>query len=449
MQQQITSLSSIIAPHFHELHKSLKREEFAEYWLKGGRGSTKSSFAAIEIVLGIVRDPTANAVLFRKVGNTLRDSVHTTILWAIDQLGLGALFDAKVSPMEVIYKPTGQRIIMRGLDEPSKIKSIKLRKGYFKYLWFEEASEYRGMQEIRSVEQSILRGGGESAKFVEFFTYNPPNDPNNWINQEVDKKAPGKVTHHSSYKTVPRAWLGPTFITKAETLKENNFEAYRHEYLGEAVGNMDSIIFHGKWEVRKFDTPTRDQLYQRRFFFGADWGFSQDPNVLIRCFIKDEYLWIDHESYDRDYQELIDEGKGKKKPAAELEELPALFDKIPESRRYEIIADSSRPETISYVRRKQFFITSVKKTTKDKDAVNKGTKEGYVQDGISYIKGTFKKIIVHENCKNIAVEFAKYSFEIDKHTQQPLPDILDKYNHGIDALRYALSKYILKKATIC
>lgn len=442
------SLKSLIAPHFHELHRAIKNNQYDEYWLKGGRGSTKSSEVAIEIILDIMKDPEANSICFRKVGDTIRDSIYATLLWAIEELKVGDFFKSTVSPFEITYILTGQKIILRGLDKPAKIKSIKLRKGYFKHLWFEEASEYSGMEEIRSVEQSVLRGGGAHAKPIEFFSYNPPIDPNNWINTEVLKPAPRKFVHHSTYLTVPREWLGERFFAKAETLRKNNPSAYEHEYLGNSTGILDSIVFNGRWEIKEFNTPNYKDLWQGRFFFGADWGFARDPNVLIRCFIKDGCLWIDYEAFDRDYECLEEQGIKIRRKAAELEELSALFDEIPESRKWQIVADSARPETISYMRRQNFMIVSVKKMTKDKEAEDKGTAKGYVEDGITYMKGAFQKIYIHPRCKNLIVEFNRYSYEIDKNTNEVLPKLADAYNHGIDAIRYALSKYILKKVSI-
>jgi len=169
------SLKSIISPAFYRLHNLVEKAAFTSFWLKGGRGSTKSSFAAIEIIKGIMDDPNANGIALRKVGDTIRTSILETLLWAIEKLQVSENWSHTVSPPELTYKPTGQKIIMKGLDSPLKLKSIKLSKGYFKFLWFEEAAEFGGIKEIRNVEQSVMRGGDV---FVEFLTYNPPNDPN-------------------------------------------------------------------------------------------------------------------------------------------------------------------------------------------------------------------------------------------------------------------------------
>lgn len=427
----MVSLSEKIAPVFFEVHKAIRDETHDEFWLHGGRGSTKSSFISIQIILSIIRDPEANAIAFRKVSRTIRDSIQGSLNWAIDELGESENFDSISSPAEITYLPTGQKIILRGLDEPKKLKSIKLRKGYFKILWFEEADEFDGDSEIRSVEQSVLRGG---QKFIEFLSYNPPRNPNHWINK-MAKEAGNKFIHHSTYLDVPKNWLGDKFFEKAEQLKRNNYETYCHEYLGKSIGNPKELVFSEKYEVRDFITPPLSEVYQNRFFFGADWGYATDPCVLVRCFIKDECLWIDYEAY---------------KIKVEIDHIgKVVFDKIPESKIWQIEADSSRPETISNLVRQGFKIRGAKKWA------------GSVEDGIEYLK-SFKKIIIHNRCVNIAKEFENYSYMVDSETKEILPKINDKKERikenegdemgikddGIDALRYALSTYIKKSPTL-
>ncbi len=432
------NLSEKIAPHFYPVHKAIRNETHDEFWLKGGRNSTKSSFTAMQIVLGIINDPEANAIAFRKVGAGIKDSIQATFLWAIDELGETANFKSINSPHELTYLPTGQKILLRGLDKPAKIKSIKIRKGYIKFLWFEEGDEYAGEEEIRSVEQSVLRAG-EEKKFVEFITYNPPKNPKHWINKLVLENPEDKFIHHSTYLDVPQEWISKKAMKKILRLKENNYEAYAHEYLGKSIGNAKEIVFSGKYEQRDFETPPVSELYQSRFFYGADWGFAEDPTVLIRCFIKDDCLWIDWESYG---------------VAVEIDHIgKVVFDKIPDSRKWQIEADCSAPATISNVRRQ---------VNNDGKAFNiRGAAKwpGSVEEGINYIK-SFKKVIIHTRCKNIVREFDIYSYKIDKETKEPLPEINDKKSRvkdkpgdmgikddGIDCIRYALSTYIRKGAT--
>lgn len=414
MSTRQIKIADIIAPTFSRVHRAIFDETHNEIWLKGGRGSTKSSFTALQIILGIMRSPDTNALVLRKVGDTLRKSVFATLLWAIDTLGVTHLFSYTIAPPAITYIPTGQQILMAGLDNPQKLKSIKARKGYFKYLWFEEANDFNGMDEIRNVEQSVLRGG---ELFVEFVTYNPPNDPAAWVNKESLFQPANRIIHASTYLDVPTEWLGQRFIDKALELKERDPLKYQHEYMGEAVGRAEQIVFHGKWQEKAFETPPTNDLYQSRFFYGVDWGFANDPTAITRCFIVGDDLYIDYEAG----------GTG-----VEFEDIPSLFDKIPEVRRWKLYADSARPETISYVKRQSFNIKSVPKW------------KGSVEDGIEYIK-SFKRIYIHPRCRETINEFMKYSYKVDKHTQEILPVLEDSFNHYIDSLRYALNDYIQKK----
>jgi len=418
MQIQVR-LSNLIAPAFIPIHKKIKAYEASEFWLKGGRGSTKSSFAAIEILLGIMSDPDANAIGFRKVGETLRTSILGNFEWAMEMLNVSHLFKVTTSPAEITYKPTGQKILLKGLDKALKVKSLKLKKGYFKFLWFEEAEEFNGMNEIRSVQQSVLRGG---EKFIQFITYNPPNDPQAWVNKESLVAKPGRHVHHSTYQDVPREWLGEKFIEDAEWLRENNILAYEHEYLGIAVGLHESIIFSGKYSVQTFDPKPE----WHGPYFGADWGFSQDPNTLVKCWVEE----IPHVSGDdRKASRRLFIEYAAFEQGVELDDIPRFYDTVPDSKSHKIYADCSRPETISHIKHKGYNIVGAEKWP------------GSVEDGIAVLK-SFVEIVIHTRCTEMQEEARLYSYKIDKLTKDITTDIVDKFNHGWDAVRYALSKYI-------
>src|SRR5699024_9549859 len=130
--------SGLIAPSFFDVHQAIRNKEYTHYWLAGGRASTKSSFISIEIPLGMMKDPNANAVVLRKVSNTLKDSVFNQLIWALDKLGVSEYWQVNKSPLELIYKPFGNRILFRGSDDPQKLKSTKFVKGYCRYIWYEE-----------------------------------------------------------------------------------------------------------------------------------------------------------------------------------------------------------------------------------------------------------------------------------------------------------------------
>ena len=197
---------AIIADAFKPIALDVQNSGHAEYLLRGGRGSTKSSFISIEIILGIMQDEHANAIIYRRVANTIKDSVYEQMIWAIDTLNLTAAFKCRKSPFEIERIKTGQRILFRGADDPMKSKSIKLKRGhYFKFLWFEELAEFRGMEDIRTIKQSILRGVDRA---FTFYSYNPPKSAQNWVNDEALKTVPGRLVHSSCYLDVPPEWLG-------------------------------------------------------------------------------------------------------------------------------------------------------------------------------------------------------------------------------------------------
>lgn len=224
----------------------------------------------------MMQDPLANAVVFRKYGVTLRESVYEQIEWAIDALGASDLWVSYTNPMRFVYKPTGQKIIFRGLDKAKKTKSIKVSHGYFKYLWFEELDEFAGIEEIRTVQQSVLRGG---EKFVVFKSFNPPISRSNWANVYVTEPRESSYRHKSDYTTVPDEWLGNQFLEDAEHLKATNERAYKHEYLGEPVG-LGTNIFE-MLEVR--DISDDEIKKYQSIYQGQDWGWWPDPKAFIRA----------------------------------------------------------------------------------------------------------------------------------------------------------------------
>ena len=261
----VTKLTDVIAPAFYTVHWDIIEGKHTYYDLFGGRGSTKSSFIGTEIVLGIMSDPLANAIIYRKVGNTIGNSVYEQILWSIEALGVRHLWKARTSPHSFTYLPTGQVIKFRGLDKAKKTKSIKIAKGYFKFLWFEELDEFSGEEEIRSVQQSVLRGG---TKFVVFKSFNPPISKSNWANQYVLTPRKDALRHKSCYTDVPAEWLGQQFLDDADFLKETNPRAYEHEYLGEAIGTGGEVF--DNLDVREIPddmVKSFDHIYM-----GIDWG---------------------------------------------------------------------------------------------------------------------------------------------------------------------------------
>lgn len=397
-------LSELIAPSFYEIHNDIKHNRHTHYWLKGGRGSTKSSFVSIEIILGMMKDPDANAVVLRKVKETIKDSVFEQLVWAIEKLKVAEYWDIKYNPMEITYIPTGQKILFRGADKPRKIKSIKVSRGYVKFIWYEEVDEFNGMEEIRIINQSLMRGG---ELFVVFYTFNPPNSTKSWANEEVLIEQPNKKVHHSTYLTVPREWLGEQFFIEAEHLKKVNERAYRHEYLGEVTGTGGEVF--NNITIRKI-TDKEIEAFDR-IRRGIDWGYAVDPFVYIKCHYDKtrRRLYI--------FYEIYKVGLSNRKAAQEIKE------KDPDHKI--IIADSAEPKSIAELKSYGIRIRGAKKGP---DSVDYGIK--FLQD--------LEEIIIDiERCPNTAREFLNYGLIKDANGNFKA-EFPDKDNHTIDAVRYAL-----------
>ena len=269
-------LSGLISPGLYDVHRAVRSGTVDEIVLAGGRGSTKSSCASIELLLLLLQHPDCHAAVLRKVGNTLRNSVFEQIAWAVSALDLTSRFELTISPMRAVYKPTGQRIMFLGLDDPGKLKSIKVPFGYIGMDWFEELDQFSGPEEVRNVEQSLFRGGSFSFSIKSF---NPPAMARNWANRYALESREGKLVHHSDYRSVPPEWLGPRFLADAEHLQAVDPTAYRHEYLGEAVGSGTQVFTN----LRLEPIPADVRAGFERLLHGVDWGWYPDPWAYNGC----------------------------------------------------------------------------------------------------------------------------------------------------------------------
>ncbi len=404
-------MSELIAPSFYELHSHIRHCDYTHYWLGGGRGSTKSSFVGISIPLGIMQDPDANAVVLRKVGLYLKDSVYEQLLWGIEKLGVSHLWREKLSPPELIYIPTGQRIIFRGADKPGKIKSTKVKKGYIRYIWYEEVDEFTGIEEIRTINQSLMRGG---KKFDVFYTYNPPKSQRNWVNREILKERDDRITHHSDYRAVPSEWLGEQFLIEAEYLKETNPDAYRHEYLGEVIGNGAEVFKN--IAVRQITDKEIDGFDRTRR--GIDWGYGADPFVYVamQLDIKRKRLYIFYEFY---------------KCGAKFDSIAKAI-KAENKLNYTVTAESAEPRSNEELRERGIRIAAAKKG------------QGSVEHGVTWLQNLEEIVIDEARCPETAREFLQYEYEPDGNGgfRDGFPD---KNNHSIDAVRYALENDMAKR----
>lgn len=397
-------LSELIAPSFYDVHRDIQEHRHTHYVLCGGRGSCKSSFVSIEIILGIMEDPAANGVVIRKVGQYLRDSVFEQLLWAIEKLGASDLWESKVAAPELMYKPTGQRILFRGADKPRKLKSTKAAKGYVKYVWYEETDEFSGPEEIDNINQSLLRGG---EIFFCFYSFNPPKERGEWVNQMCEEPRSDRLVHRSDYRCVPEGWLGQQFIAEAEYLRIKNPHRYENEYLGIITGTGAEIF--PNVTVREI---TEDEINSgERYCRGLDWGYGADPFV---------------------YLSLIYDKRGRRVLIYyEYYKYGAKFDDIAEAIKCEntlnhtVIAESAEPRSNDELRARGIKLKPAKKGS------------GSIEFGIRWLQNLNEIVIDPVRCPNAKREFCGYRFESDGNGgfRGEFPD---KNNHTIDAVRYAL-----------
>lgn len=403
----MVKITEVLDPVFHDIYRDIKKGSYTHYWLGGGRGSLKSSSASIMLIMKLMRTKDLHAVIFRKTGNTLKDSVYEQIKWAIDMLGVSQYFTYKVSPLEIIYKPTGQKIFFRGLDEPEKIKGMKVAKGYFGIVWFEELQQYHGIEEIRKAYQSLMRGTDEPIQVI--CTYNPPKEITNWVNKDELIRRDDRIVHKSTYLDLSnKQWLGENFIKEAEELKKVNELAYNNEYMGIATGSGGKI-FNNVIE-QEFTEEDMQQFVNVKY--GLDWGYTTDPLSFVKV----------HYDKTRGILYIFDEIY--KTHLLNRDSMPLIKEKI-DTAHYNIIADSAEPKSISEFRQNGFKITGA---IKGKDSI---------KYGIEFLQELNSIVIDPKRCPKTFLEFSTYEQERDKNGDFKV-GYPDKNNHAIDAIRYAM-----------
>ncbi len=275
------NVADLFISRFDRVFNAVMGGPESEFWMSGGRGSTKSSFISLCVILLIVAFPFANAVVVRRQSNTLRDSVFPQLQWAVSALGLDGFFVAQVSPMRIVYAPTGQMVVFRGLDDPKKAKGVTFTKGYCAIQWFEEVDQCDSWDDVRSALKSFKRGGG---RFWTFYSYNPPVTAWSWANRqrlEMERK-PGVLCDHSTYLDVVacgrEGWIGEPFVEEAEYLRETNPRAYAWEMLGEVTGT-GGAVFENLVRVPLCSEDVSSFGNRRN---GVDFGWFPDPWRLVR-----------------------------------------------------------------------------------------------------------------------------------------------------------------------
>lgn len=395
-----------ISSNFGEISVFAIKHRCTHFDAFGGRGSTKSTWASLIGIRLIMEHDDIHGLVLRKVGNTLRDSVYAQYQWAIAALGVAEYWDAKKNPLDLIYKPTGQRIMFRGADDPMKIKSIKAPYGYIGYTHFEEKDQFSGREELRNILQSTMRGG---EVFWNIETYNPPISRDNWANKDSAEERPDRYSHHSTYLELDDpSWLGEQFLNEAELLRQRDLRAWRHEYGGEAVGTGGNVFEH--LEIREItddEISHFDKIYQ-----GVDWGWFPDPYAFIRV----------HYDKARETIYFIDECYRNK--FSNEDSANWIINKG-----YNDVwttCDSAEPKSIADYRSMRINA---------KEAV-KGP--GSVDYGMKWLQKR-KLVIDPKRTPYAREEFVSYEYEKNKDDEW-ISGYPDAKNHLIDALRYAMER---------
>ncbi len=404
-------MSQLIPSHFHDLWRATKDNSILNIVAKGGRGSGKSSDTAIIIAQLIMRYP-VNALILRKIDNTLASSVFEQIKWAINEMQVSHLFQVKVSPMEIIYKPRGNKMIFRGAQNPERIKSLKDARFPFTIAWIEELAEFKTEDEVTTITNSLLRGELDDGLFYKFYyTYNPPKRKQSWVNKkyETSFQPDNTFVHHSTYMNNP--YIAKEFIKEAEGARERNEIRYRWEYLGEAIGS--GVVPFNNLQIESIPQDLYDTFDNIRN--AVDFGYATDPLAFVRwhydkkkriIYAMDEYYGV--QISNREFADWLHK-KGYQSD--------------------DIYADSAEPKSIAELK-KEHGIKRIKGVKKGKDSVEYG--EQWLDD--------LQAIVIDpKRTPNIAREFENIDYETDKDGNVK-PRLEDKDNHTIDATRYALER---------
>lgn len=364
---------------------------FKAMW--GGRGGGKSRSVASALVLKALQGP-ERVLCAREVQKSIKDSSKRLLDDEIERMGVRAFFDSTESE---IRGANGSLFIFAGLR--GNANAIKSLEGVT-IAWVDEA------QSITQASLDTLIPTIRAPNSEIWLTWNPlrAEDPVDAMFRS-DNPPPGAIVIEVQHDDNP--WFPDELRAQMEWQRERDYDKYLHIWRGAYWQNSEARVFKN-WRVGA--EAEFDNVGVAEYRLGADFGYSIDPSVIVRCYVRGQTLFIDHEAY------MI---------GCEIVQLPELFSRVPEAERWPITADSSRPETISYLRQHGF--------PKMRASV-KGP--GSVEEGVAFLQSF--DIVVHPRCKHVADELATYSYKLDKLTGEPTPNLEDKNNHLIDALRYAL-----------
>ena len=388
-------------------YKSFWQSKHRYLIVKGGRGSKKSTTAALKIIYTMMKMPLANALVIRRVFNTLRDSCFKQLKWAAERLKVSHLWKFTLSPLEAVYLPTGQRIMFRGLDDPMSITSITVDKGYINLVWFEEFYQVEREDDFNKIDMSI-RGEMEPGYYKQIImTFNPWSEKH-WIKKRFfDNPDSNTLALTTTYKC--NEWLGADDIALFESMKVNNPRRYKIE--GEGEWGVSQGLIYTNVSESEFDILEVSKRPGTTSIFGLDFGYTNDPTAFI-CGIVDEKakeLYI----YDEHYEKAMTNSD------------IAKMIKYKGYAKEQIIADSAEPKSIEEIRRAG--IPRIKAAAKGKDSILNGIQ--LIQD---------YKLIVHPKCENTLLELSNYIWDTKDGAMINKP--IDDYNHLLDALRYGMER---------
>lgn len=378
---------------------------------KGSRASKKSKTTALNQIVRLMEYPQANLLCVRKTFRTLKDSCFTELKWAIHRLGVERWWDVKESPLEMTYKPTGQKILFRGLDDPLKVTSITVEVGVLCWLWIEEAYEISSEADFDTLDESI-RGEMPPGLFKQItLTFNPWNE-HHWMKHRFFDAAPDPDILAMTTNYMCNEWLDAADEKVFETMKRNNPRRYRVAGLGE-WGIVEGLVYEN-WEERLFSIDEVRKTPGIRSAFGLDFGYTNDPTALF-CGLIDtagKTLWVFDEIY---------------KPGMSNEDIADAVIKAGYAKE-RIRADSAEPKSID--RLYTLGLSRIQRARKGKDSVNNGI--DFIQD---------YKIFIHPRCTNFLTEIGNYTWDTDTKTGKKINRPIDDFNHLMDAMRYALEEY--------
>lgn len=402
--QVIVHLPSIVGKHYGEFWRFKGRYKA----VKGSRASKKSSTQSLKVITEIIENPNINWLVVRKVERTLRDSCYAQLKWAIHRLKVDNFFKCSTSPLEITYKPTGQKILFRGLDDPLKVTSITVEVGSLCRLWIEEAYEITSEDAFDRLDESIRGQLPKGMYHQVVLTFNPWSD-RHWLKKRFfDEPSKNVLAMTTNYMC--NEFLSEADLVLFEEMKKNP-RRYRTAGLGE-WGIVEGLVYEN-WEERIFDVHEISIRPSVRSAFGMDFGYVNDPSTLF-CGLVDT---VAREIYV--FDEMYEKGMSNEDIKDRVSEMGYSKERIK--------ADSAEPKSIAYLRKAG--LTRIRAAKKGPDSI---------RAGISIIQDY--KIIIHPRCVNFITEISNYTWDKDKF-DNAINKPIDDFNHLMDAMRYAMEEF--------